>query len=114
MLQPNSLQLKTLVLFSRMNSYIHLQDSDCSGTSFTSELVAEQEFGVKSPGLDFEHSGFMETLTSVSQVVDVSADLEGRTELDIHGGHEVLLLQQQQGLSVDLLRQELGGDLLTA
>lgn len=57
----------------------------------------------------------METLTSsVSQVVNVGADLEGRTELDVHSGHEMLLLQQQQGLSVDLLRQELGGQLLTA
>lgn len=113
MLQPDS-ELKTLVLFSKMNSHIHLQDSDCSGTSFTSELGAEQEFGGKSPGLDFEHGGFMDTLTSVSQVVNVGADLEGRTELDVHGGHEVLLLQQQQGLSVYLLGQELGGELLTA
>ena len=56
-------------------------------------------------------AGFM---ISVSQVVNVGADLERRTEFDVHGGHEVFLLQQQQGLTVNLLRQELGGDLLTA
>lgn len=44
----------------------------------------------------------------------MGADLERRTELDVHGGHEVFLLQQQQSLTVDLLRQELRGDLLTA
>lgn len=44
----------------------------------------------------------------------MGADLEGRTELDVHGGHEMLLLEQQQGLSVNLLRQELGGELLAA
>lgn len=56
----------------------------------------------------------METLTSVSQIINVGTDLEGGTQLDVHGGHEMLLLQQQQGLSVNLLRQELGGELLTA
>lgn len=54
-----------------------------------------------------------QTRTSVPQAVDVGADLEGGTELDVHGGHEVLLLQQEQSLSVDLLGQELGGNLLT-
>lgn len=44
----------------------------------------------------------------------MGADLEGGTQLDVHGGHEMLLLQQQQGLSVNLLRQELGGELLAA
>lgn len=52
--------------------------------------------------------------SSVLQVVDVSADLQGRSQLDVHGGHEVLLLQQEQSLAVDFLRQELGGELLTA
>lgn len=56
----------------------------------------------------------METLTSVSQIVNVGTDLERRTQLDVHGGHEMLLLQQQQGLSIDLLRQELRGEILTA
>lgn len=44
----------------------------------------------------------------------MSADLEGGAELDVHGGHEVLLLQQEQGLAVDLLRQELGGQIFAA
>lgn len=61
-----------------------------------------------------ERGGFRETATSVFQVVNVGADLEGGTQLDVHGGHEMLLLQQQQGLSVNLLRQELGGELLAA
>lgn len=29
---------------------------------------------------------------SVPQIVDVGTDFEGGTELDVHGGHEVLLL----------------------
>lgn len=53
-------------------------------------------------------------MTSILQTVDVGADLEGGTQLDVHGGHEMLLLQEQQGLSVNFLRQELGGELLTA
>lgn len=56
----------------------------------------------------------METLTSVSQIVNVGADLEGRTQLHVHGGHEMLLLQQQQSLTVNLLRQELRGEFLTS
>lgn len=50
----------------------------------------------------------------VFQAVNVSTDLEGGTEFDVHGGHEVLLLQQEQRLSVNFLRQELGGEVLTA
>lgn len=42
----------------------------------------------------------------------MSADLEGRAKLDVHGGHEMLLLQQQQCLSINFLRQELGGEIL--
>lgn len=30
-------------------------------------------------------------MMSVPQTVDVGTDLEGRTKLDVHGGHEVLL-----------------------
>lgn len=44
----------------------------------------------------------------------MGADLEGGAQLDVHRGHEMLLLQQQQRLSVDLLRQELGGQILAA
>lgn len=65
-------------------------------------------------GLTLNMADLRETLTSVSQIVNVGADLEGGTQLDVHGGHEMLLLQQQQGLSVNLLRQELGGELLAA
>lgn len=31
-------------------------------------------------------------MTSVPQTVDVGTDLEGGTELDVHSGHEMLLL----------------------
>lgn len=51
---------------------------------------------------------------SVSQVVDVGADLQSWAQFDVHGGHEVLLLQQQQSLSIDLLREELGRQVLAA
>lgn len=42
----------------------------------------------------------------------MGTDLQGGAQLDVHGGHEMLLLQEQQGLTIDLLRQELGGQLL--
>lgn len=45
-------------------------------------------------------------LSLVLQGVDVSADLECWSQLDVHAGHEVVLGQQQQGLSVDLLQPE--------
>lgn len=64
-------------------------------------------------GAEPESGGKTRWTTSVPQIVNVGADLEGGAELDVHGGHEMLLLQQQEGLSVDLLRQELGGELLT-
>lgn len=83
-------------------SHIHPQDSDPTGTSSVSE-----------PGAEPESGGKTRWTTSVPQIVNVGADLEGGAELDVHGGHEMLLLQQQEGLSVDLLRQELGGELLT-
>lgn len=43
----------------------------------------------------------------------MGTDLEGGTELDVHGGHEMLLSEQQQGLSINLLGQEMGCQLLT-
>lgn len=42
----------------------------------------------------------------VFQCVDVSADLEGRPQFDVHAGHQVVLGQQQQSLAVDLLQPE--------
>lgn len=66
-------------------------------------------------GLTFEYGALRRNpLTSILQAVDVGADLEGRAQLDVHGRHEMLLLQEQQGLSIDFLRQELGGQVLAA
>lgn len=42
----------------------------------------------------------------VLQGVDVSADLERRPQFDVHAGHQVVLGQQQQSLTVDLLQPE--------
>lgn len=42
----------------------------------------------------------------VLQGVDVSADLESRSQFDVHAGHQVVLGQQQQSLAVDLLQPE--------
>lgn len=74
--------------------YIQLQDSP----SLTMRMVT-----VAQGHLDFVDLWRKQNHCSVSQAVDVSADLQGRTELDVHGGHEMLLLQQEQGLSIDFL-----------
>lgn len=108
----SSLGLRALPLLLNMTctTYIHLQDLSSSGTS--SIFKQEHKTGVweESPELDFSAWWII----SVSQIVDVGADLEGGTELDVHGRHEMFLLQQQKGLSINLLWQELGGELLTA
>lgn len=43
----------------------------------------------------------------VSEHADLSKDFERWAQFDVHGSHEVVLLQQQQRLAVDLLRAEL-------
>ena len=51
------------------------------------------------------------------ELADTGADLERRAELDAHGLHEVLLAQQRQRLTVDLLTTELihvNGDRINA
>lgn len=62
------------------------------------------------------HYGALERnpLTSILQAVDVGADLECGAQLDVHGRHEMFLLQEQKGLSINFLRQELGGQVLAA
>lgn len=40
---------------------------------------------------------------SVPQVVDGGADLERGSQFDVHGGHEMLLPEQQQSLAINLL-----------
>lgn len=50
----------------------------------------------------------------VLEHADAGVDLEGRAQFDVHGAHEVVLLQQQQRLPVNLLRPELLCDLLAA
>jgi len=50
----------------------------------------------------------------VFEHVDACEDLERRTQFDVHGAHEVVLLQEQQGLAVDLLGPELVRYLLAA
>lgn len=52
--------------------------------------------------------------TSLTQAVDGGTDLECRTQLDVHGGDEVVLPQQQERLSIDFLRQELSSQFLAA
>lgn len=52
--------------------------------------------------------------TSLTQAVDGGTDLECRTQLDVHGGDEVVLTQQQERLSIDFLRQELSSQFLAA
>ena len=51
--------------------------------------------------------------SSLTQAVDGGTDLESGTQLDIHGGDEMVLSQQQESLPVDFLGQKLGGQLFT-
>ena len=39
-------------------------------------------------------------------VIHLFADLESWSELDAHGGHEVVSLEEHEGLPVDLLHHE--------
>ena len=50
----------------------------------------------------------------VFEHVDACEDFECRSQFNVHGAHEVVLLQQEHGLSVNLLRSKLVCDLLTA
>lgn len=43
-------------------------------------------------GMHLNTDVICDIMMSVPQTVDVGTDLEGWTELDVHGGHEVLLL----------------------
>lgn len=49
----------------------------------------------------------------LAQAVDGGTDLESRTQLDVHGGDQVVLAQKQQRLPVYFLRPKLGSQLLT-
>lgn len=51
---------------------------------------------------------------SLTQCVNGGTDLEGGAQLDVHGGDEVVLSQQQESLAINFLRQELGGQLFAA
>lgn len=52
-------------------------------------------------------------LLRVFEHVDACEDLECGSQFNVHGAHEVVLLQQEQGLSVNLLRAKLVCYLLT-
>lgn len=70
-------------------------------------------------GCDPEHIHFVQSclwelcvceggaVLRVFEHVNLGKDLERRAQFDVHSSHEVVLLQQQQGLSIDLLRAEL-------
>lgn len=45
-------------------------------------------------------------LSLVFQSVDVSADLQSRSQFYVHAGHQMVLGEQQQSLAVDLLHPE--------
>lgn len=51
---------------------------------------------------------------SVSEAVDGGADLQGRTQFNVHGAHQMFLLKQQQCLAINLLGEKMTGQLLTA
>lgn len=55
----------------------------------------------------------VETL-GVLEHADACVDLQGRPQLDVHGTHQVVLLEQQQGLPVNFLGTELLCNLLAA
>lgn len=42
----------------------------------------------------------------VLEHVDASIDLQGRPQFDVHSTHQMVLLEQQQGLPVDFLGTE--------
>ena len=42
----------------------------------------------------------------VLEHADAGVDLQGGPQLDVHGAHQVVLLEQQQGLPVDFLGTE--------
>lgn len=48
----------------------------------------------------------------VLEHADACIDLQGRPQLDVHSTHQVVLLEQQQGLPINLLGTELLSDLL--
>ena len=50
----------------------------------------------------------------VLEHADACVDLKGWPQLDVHGTHQVVLLEQQQSLPVDLLGTELLCDFLVA
>lgn len=52
--------------------------------------------------------------SGVLEHIDAGIDLECRAQLDVHGAHEMILLEQQQRLPIDLLSPELLRDLLAA
>ena len=52
-------------------------------------------------------------LLRVFEHVDACKDLECRSQFNVHGAHEVVLFQQEQRLSIDLLRAKLVCYLLT-
>ena len=45
-------------------------------------------------------------ITCLQVVIHLFADLESWTELDAHGGHEVVSLEEHEGLPIDLLHHE--------
>lgn len=59
-------------------------------------------------GDEMEHREMLRVL----EHINLSKDFQCRPQFDVHGAHEMILLQEQQGLAVDLLRTELFGDLL--
>lgn len=50
----------------------------------------------------------------VLEHVDASVDLQGRPQFDVHSTHQMVLLEQQQGLPVDFLGTEFLRYLLAA
>lgn len=57
-------------------------------------------------------AGRLAEALGVLEHADACIDLQGRPQLDVHGTHQVVLLEQQQGLPINLLGTELLGDLL--
>lgn len=79
----------------------------CFQTNFCSLLLLVFIACFPSPRLSL-------SLSLVLQCVDVSTDLESRSQFDVHAGHQMVLGQQQQSLAVDLLQPESLGHVTAA
>lgn len=89
--------------FNQLNSFSFFLNARPQGTVPFFPAPAGCSKTGSCPGVRAKVRHLASEFLGLLEDIDLGTDLESRSQLDVHGTHEMFLLQKQQGLTINFL-----------